>query len=182
MAAMNRRRVAIGGRQSCGACSTKRTRSWTSIGETFECLSEAIAEADQLIAACVESGSFAADRPPATVRRLLWATIHGAAVIRLRNRLPANIDFDAFASETLDAALAGCRIPRRVQWALQGFHRPGREPSARPTDNPKTYAAVVSADCNAVRCRSTCSNASVDGTALRSAPRSARAWRCRSNW
>jgi hypothetical protein len=76
--------------------------------EALACLDEATAEADRLIADCVASGEFVSDMPPRALRLTLWSEVHGAAVIRLRKRLPADVDSDRFAADTLDAALAGC--------------------------------------------------------------------------
>lgn len=81
--------------------------------EALACLHEATAEADRLIARCVETGALAPDKPSGAVRRVLWAAIHGAAVIKLRRRLPADVEPDRLAAETLDAVLAGYRITSR---------------------------------------------------------------------
>jgi hypothetical protein len=42
------------------------------------------------------------------IRRTLWAAVHGAAVIALRKRLPADADPDQLAADALDTVLAGC--------------------------------------------------------------------------
>ena len=86
--------------------------------EALACLGEAMAEADRLIADCVASGEFVSDMPPRALRLTLWSAIHRAAVIRLRKRLPADVDPDRFAADTLDAALAGCL--RRCEPARTG--------------------------------------------------------------
>ena len=86
--------------------------------EALACLGEAMAEADRLIADCVASGEFVSDMPPRALRLTLWSALHGAAVIRLRKRLPADVDPDRFAADTLDAALAGCL--RRCELARTG--------------------------------------------------------------
>jgi AcrR family transcriptional regulator len=80
--------------------------------EALEFLRAAIAEASRLIVGCVDSGTFVSETSPARVRRTLWAAIHGAAVIALRRRLPADADPDQFAADTLDAVLAGCSSRR----------------------------------------------------------------------
>lgn len=76
--------------------------------QALACLGEAMAEADRLIAECLANGEFMSDMPPRALRVTLWSAIHGAAVIRLRKRLPADIDPDRFAADTLDVALTGC--------------------------------------------------------------------------
>lgn len=81
--------------------------------EALACIREATAEADRLISCCVATGDLASGQAPGTVRRILWAAAHGAAVIGLRKRLPASVEPDSLAAETLDAALAGCRIARK---------------------------------------------------------------------
>jgi AcrR family transcriptional regulator len=80
--------------------------------EALAHLREATDLADRLIAGCVETGTFASGMSRAAMRRTLWAAIHGAAVIALRRRLPADADPDQLAAETLDLALAGCSSRR----------------------------------------------------------------------
>ena len=76
--------------------------------EAVECLREATAEADRLIAGCIDAGTFVSGMSPMAIRRTLWAAVHGAAVIALRKRLPADADPDQLAADTLDTVLAGC--------------------------------------------------------------------------
>ena len=75
--------------------------------QALACLREATGETDRLIIDCMDAGVFVTKASPTAVRRALWAAIHGAAVIRLRRRLPADADPDQLAADTLDAALAG---------------------------------------------------------------------------
>jgi AcrR family transcriptional regulator len=77
--------------------------------EALELLHPATADADRLIAGCIATGTFLSEMSPTAVRRTLWAAVHGAAVIALRKRLPAESDRDRLAADTLDAVLAGCR-------------------------------------------------------------------------
>jgi hypothetical protein len=77
--------------------------------EALEFLRPATADADRLIAGCIATGTFLSEMSPIAVRRTLWAAVHGAAVIALRKRLPADTDRDRLAADTLDAVLAGCR-------------------------------------------------------------------------
>jgi AcrR family transcriptional regulator len=80
--------------------------------EALECLREAAAEAERLIAGCMDASTLVSGRSPTAIRRTLWAAIHGAAVIGLRKRLPADVDPDQLAADTLDAVLAGYSIRR----------------------------------------------------------------------
>jgi len=57
--------------------------------EVAEFLRGTRAVADRLIAECVSTGTFLPVTSPTTVRRTLWAAVHGTAVIALRKRLPA---------------------------------------------------------------------------------------------
>ena len=75
--------------------------------EALEFLRAATANADRLIAGCVDTGTFRAETSPTAVRRTLWAAVHGAAVIALRKRLPADTDRDQLAADTLHTVLAG---------------------------------------------------------------------------
>jgi AcrR family transcriptional regulator len=75
--------------------------------EVLEFLRAATANADRLIAGCVDTGTFRAETSPTAVRRTLWAAVHGAAVIALRKRLPADTDRDQLAADTLHTVLAG---------------------------------------------------------------------------
>jgi AcrR family transcriptional regulator len=77
--------------------------------EALELLRPATADADRLIAGCIATGTFLSEMSPTAVRRTLWAAVHGAAVIALRKRLPAESHRDRLAADTLDAVLAGCR-------------------------------------------------------------------------
>jgi AcrR family transcriptional regulator len=75
--------------------------------EVLELVRPATDEADRLIAECVGVGTFLAATSATGVRRTLWAAVHGAAVIALRKRLPADTDRDELAAAALDAALYG---------------------------------------------------------------------------
>jgi hypothetical protein len=55
----------------------------------------------------METGVFLSGMSLHAVRHTLWAAVHGAAVIRLRTRLPADADPEQFAADILDAVLAG---------------------------------------------------------------------------
>jgi AcrR family transcriptional regulator len=61
------------------------------------------------IQSVVVAGYFPAGTDADTVFRILMASIHGVAVMRLCNRLPSSEDADALARDTLEAAIAGLR-------------------------------------------------------------------------
>jgi AcrR family transcriptional regulator len=64
-------------------------------------------EAD--IQTLIDAGDFPPGTDPSSVFRILMAAVHGAAVMRLCERLAPGEDADALARDTLEAALAGLR-------------------------------------------------------------------------
>ena len=62
-----------------------------------------------LIQEAIDDGDFPAGTHPDAVFRVLIAAIHGAAAMRLCNRLVPGEDADALARDTLEAALTGLR-------------------------------------------------------------------------
>jgi AcrR family transcriptional regulator len=99
--------------------------------ELFELLQGAKAEADRLIAGCVSAGTFLPKTSPTGVRRMLWAAVHGAAVIALRERLPADTDGDQLAAAALDAVLYGltCVSTRTLHARIQTSNGSPRIPA-----------------------------------------------------
>lgn len=71
------------------------------------------------IQSVVDAGSFPRGTDPDAVFRILMAAIHGAAVLRLCERLAPAEDADALARDTLEAAIAGLRagIPQSFRAA-----------------------------------------------------------------
>ena len=57
----------------------------------------------------IDAGAFPADTSPLAVFRVLLTTIHGAATLRLCDRLAPGEDADVLARATLDCAIAGLR-------------------------------------------------------------------------
>jgi AcrR family transcriptional regulator len=79
------------------------SRDWQRFGFVRE-MKKHMAE---LIQDAITAGDFPPGTPPDGVFRILSAAIHGAAVMRLCDRLAPNDDADALARDTLNAALAG---------------------------------------------------------------------------
>jgi hypothetical protein len=89
--------------------------------DALELLRGAKADVDRLIAECVGAGTFLSGTCATGVRRTLWAAVHGAAVIALRKRLPADTDRDQLAAAALDAVLYGltCISTRTLRPCIQ---------------------------------------------------------------
>jgi AcrR family transcriptional regulator len=66
-------------------------------------------EIAEMIRRAIDSGELAAGTDPQAVFRILFAAIHGAAAMRLCDRLEPGADSDALARDTLEAALVGLR-------------------------------------------------------------------------
>jgi hypothetical protein len=82
------------------------TRDW----ERFEFVSEMKHEMSTRIQRAIEAGVFPAGTTPDAVFRILLAAVHGAATMRLCDRLAQGEDADALARDTLEAALQGLRL------------------------------------------------------------------------
>jgi AcrR family transcriptional regulator len=65
--------------------------------------------AEDLVRGAIADGVFPADASPEATFRILIAAIHGAATLRVCDRLIPGEDADALARDTLEATLAGLR-------------------------------------------------------------------------
>lgn len=81
------------------------TRDW----DRFAFVNELMLELVDSIRRCVEAGQLDARLDPAAALHILWASVHGAAMMALANRLAPNEDPDALARDTLEATLNGLR-------------------------------------------------------------------------
>ncbi len=79
------------------------SRDW----ERFGFLSEMKHDMVVRIQQAIDAGACPADTPPNVVFRILLTAVHGAATMRLCDRLAPGEDPDALARATLDAALLG---------------------------------------------------------------------------
>jgi AcrR family transcriptional regulator len=70
----------------------------------------------------IDAGAFPAGTSPLAVFRVLLTTIHGAATLRLCDRLAPGEDADVLARATLDCAIAGLRTT--VPESLSHLSRP----------------------------------------------------------
>ena len=86
-------------------CVPRISRDWERFGFVRE-MKKAVAEQIQAV---IDAGDFPAGTKADAVFRILLAAIHGAAVMRLCDRLAPGEDADALARDTLDAALTGLR-------------------------------------------------------------------------
>jgi AcrR family transcriptional regulator len=66
-------------------------------------------QVEDLIRGAVEDGDFPPDTNPESVFRILIAALHGAATLRVCDRLLPGEDADALARDTLEAAIVGLR-------------------------------------------------------------------------
>jgi AcrR family transcriptional regulator len=77
--------------------------------ERFSVLAEMWHDATKSLARCAEAGSFPRTLDVGAALHILWAAVHGAATLRLCERLAPEENADLLASDTLDAAIAGLR-------------------------------------------------------------------------
>jgi AcrR family transcriptional regulator len=70
----------------------------------------------------VEAGVFPAGTDPAVAFHVIWAAVHGAAVIALSGRMAPGEDPDALARDTLEAAIAGLRAGIRTTFVADACH------------------------------------------------------------
>lgn len=81
------------------------SRDW----ERFKFVHEMKTEVARLIARAIDAGAFPPGTDPAGALLVLVAAVHGAAAMRLCERLAHSESGDALAYDTLDAAMAGLR-------------------------------------------------------------------------
>jgi AcrR family transcriptional regulator len=75
----------------------------------FGFVNEMRSRMDAVIQRAIDAGQFPAGSRPDALFRILLASVHGAAVMRLCDRLSPGEDADALARDTLEATLAGLR-------------------------------------------------------------------------
>jgi AcrR family transcriptional regulator len=83
----------------------KISRDW----QRFGFVREMRRQVEDLIRGAIASGEFPANTNPEAVFRILIAAIHGAATLRVCDRLVPGEDADALARDTLEAAITGLR-------------------------------------------------------------------------
>jgi AcrR family transcriptional regulator len=81
------------------------SRDWERFGFVMEMKREMSAR----IQLAIDAGDFPAGTTPEAIFRILLTAVHGAATMRLCDRLAQGEDADALARDTLDAALQGLR-------------------------------------------------------------------------
>jgi AcrR family transcriptional regulator len=77
--------------------------------DQFGVLAEMWHDATRSLARCVEAGVFPRALDVGAAFHILWAAVHGAATLRLCERLAPDENADLLASDTLDAAIAGLK-------------------------------------------------------------------------
>jgi len=75
--------------------------------ERFAFLVEMMQDAERMVARCVDVGVFPRDLDVPAAFHILWAAVHGPAVLAICQRLGNGEDPDCLAADTLDAAIAG---------------------------------------------------------------------------
>jgi AcrR family transcriptional regulator len=82
--------------------------------ERFGFVQEMIRRAADGFRQCIEAKLFPSTLDPDAAFHVLWAAVHGPAVIQLCNRLSPDEDPDALARDTLEAAIVGLRAGSAV--------------------------------------------------------------------
>jgi AcrR family transcriptional regulator len=90
------------------------TRDW----HGFEFVAAMKQQLHDRIQRAVDSGAFPAGTAPHAVFRILLTALHGAATLRICNRMERGEDADVLAHATLDAALQGLRAGSGVNCQL----------------------------------------------------------------
>jgi AcrR family transcriptional regulator len=80
---------------------------------------------DALIQTAIDAGQFPRDSRADVLFRIMLAAVHGAAVMRLCDRLAPGEDGDAIARDALEAVLAGLRAGSPVTSQSSGCPNPG---------------------------------------------------------
>jgi hypothetical protein len=73
---------------------------------------------ERRIELAIETGAFPAGTAPHAVFRILLTALHGAATLRICNRMERGEDADLLARATLDAAIHGLRAGSGVNCQL----------------------------------------------------------------
>jgi AcrR family transcriptional regulator len=90
------------------------SRDWERFGFVGEMKHDMVARLQRII----EAGALPPGTSPQAVFRILLTAVHGAAVLRLCDRLAPNESGDALARATLDVALAGLRSGAATELSL----------------------------------------------------------------
>lgn len=104
---------------------------------------QAWAETDALVARCVAAGRLPAATDARAAFHLLFAVVHGAAVIRLEGRYCSHRDADLLAEDMLRAALAGLAAGAPLRYGAS-HARPPRD--ATPDAPPPVLSAARARD------------------------------------
>ncbi len=89
--------------------------------ERFSVLAEMWRDGIESVRRCVEAGQFPSALDVAAAFHILWAAVHGAATLRLCDRLAPEENPDLLAADTLDAAIAGLRAGIRTSFVPSPF-------------------------------------------------------------
>ena len=82
--------------------------------ERFGFLVEMMQHAERMVGRCVDAGVFRRDLDISAAFHILWAAVHGPAVLSICQRLGNGEDPDRLAADTLDATIAGLRTGIRT--------------------------------------------------------------------
>jgi hypothetical protein len=103
----------------------------------FGFLHTTVQNASDQIRACMELGDFPPDTVPEVAFHILWAAMHGVAMIGLYGMFAPGEDPDALARDTFEAALTGLRTGIRTTFAAADLGKVGSlDPAAGATNEP----------------------------------------------
>jgi len=91
----------------------------------FGFLHTTVQNASDQIRACIECGEFPSDTVPEVAFHILWAAMHGVALIGLYGMFAPGEDPDALARDTFEAALTGLRAGIRTTFVAADLRKVG---------------------------------------------------------
>jgi AcrR family transcriptional regulator len=91
--------------------------------DRFAFLLDIVQRTISIVERCIVKGIFPAHLDAAAVVHVLWAAVHGAATLRLAQRLAPDEDPDRLAADTLEVTLAGLRTGVQLSFSASECHR-----------------------------------------------------------
>ena len=114
----------------------KISKEW----ERFGFVQQMIGEVCAVIQRGIDQGVFPAGMDPQVAFHILWAAVHGPAVVAVCDRLAPDEDPDALARDTLEAAIAGLRAGVRTTFKPSEFHAAAEPAASQKKLEKKTNA------------------------------------------
>lgn len=103
--------------------------------ERFAFVGDILTHVTSVMRECIERGHLPRGTDPAAAVHVLWAAIHGAAVIRLCDRLGPGEDPDALFQDVFEAALAGLQAGAPTTFVASDLHQCCADPTPSPESN-----------------------------------------------